>query len=333
MSRDFHTELDILEDDQNVEDPEAQFSEQGGYDDHHDEVDEEYNDEEFVNDYESDSSEDNDMRQQALPVSGAPEFSEGPPTSAEEYLRRVRWEAKQSPKVVRADIDPRLYEDKRTIYIPKETCPAPPATQADASWTADFISDFSSLRERLVRDPTWLSLKAPQHPPLPNLRDQVAWKTLILGHSAKRADVEHGHSAKRADVEHGSAESCSKNLAAEPTLVAEPVPEDHAPGRAPLLSLLAALDERSIARLLQLQPEWLSSARKLTAHHSLWLFALLAVVGTPVDADTSSSLREIVRFCSGRCQKLDAEDPEMMHLHMVSAIAGRHFGQGHGIVV
>ena len=36
------------------------------------------------------SSDEGDFRQQVLPVSGAPVSLDGPPTSAEEYLRRVK---------------------------------------------------------------------------------------------------------------------------------------------------------------------------------------------------------------------------------------------------
>ncbi|PNW79194.1 hypothetical protein CHLRE_09g405650v5 [Chlamydomonas reinhardtii] len=52
---------------------------------------------------------------QALPVpEGPPDFSAGPPQTAEEYLQWVRYEAAQCPRVTRKDVDPeKLASSKR----------------------------------------------------------------------------------------------------------------------------------------------------------------------------------------------------------------------------
>ncbi|KAG2429548.1 hypothetical protein HXX76_010783 [Chlamydomonas incerta] len=51
---------------------------------------------------------------QALPVpEGPPDFSAGPPQTAEEYLQWVRYEAAQCPRVTRKDVDPEKLAPKR----------------------------------------------------------------------------------------------------------------------------------------------------------------------------------------------------------------------------
>ena len=51
---------------------------------------------------ESESDDDRGLRKQALAVDGEPDYSTGPPMDGFEYLRRVAFEAKQTPDIMRA---------------------------------------------------------------------------------------------------------------------------------------------------------------------------------------------------------------------------------------
>jgi hypothetical protein len=77
----------------------------------------------------------------------------GEPTTAEEYLRRVRYEAVRCPQVVRADIDTSVFEAKRTSYIPRaatEELPASPDWALPSPpWVRTFVQEFQQLRAAL----------------------------------------------------------------------------------------------------------------------------------------------------------------------------------------
>ena len=49
---------------------------------------------------ESESDDDRGLRKQALAVDGEPDYSTGPPMDGFEYLRRVAFEAKQTPDIM-----------------------------------------------------------------------------------------------------------------------------------------------------------------------------------------------------------------------------------------
>ena len=51
------------------------------------------------------SDDDRGLRKQALAVDGEPDYSTGPPMDGFEYLRRVAFEAKQTPDIMRATIE------------------------------------------------------------------------------------------------------------------------------------------------------------------------------------------------------------------------------------
>eukprot|EP00456_Euglypha_rotunda_P006422 TRINITY_DN111008_c0_g1_i1.p1 TRINITY_DN111008_c0_g1~~TRINITY_DN111008_c0_g1_i1.p1 ORF type:complete len:124 (-),score=24.19 TRINITY_DN111008_c0_g1_i1:11-382(-) len=67
-----------------------------------------------------DEEDDDSLMPRALPVGegGIGDDPSAPPTDAFEYLRRVRKEASTLPGVVRANINPREFDDKRTRYTP-----------------------------------------------------------------------------------------------------------------------------------------------------------------------------------------------------------------------
>eukprot|EP01120_Amphizonella_sp_Union-15-10_P000874 TRINITY_DN10925_c0_g1_i1.p1 TRINITY_DN10925_c0_g1~~TRINITY_DN10925_c0_g1_i1.p1 ORF type:complete len:119 (-),score=19.77 TRINITY_DN10925_c0_g1_i1:301-657(-) len=72
----------------------------------------------------------------------------GPPTNGLEYLKSVRWEAKQLPNVFVSNINPRDYDEKQTRYgIPP---PVPKGClEPNKKWKKEFIESFKNLRQRI----------------------------------------------------------------------------------------------------------------------------------------------------------------------------------------
>ena len=89
---------------------------------------------------------------QALPVidCGTEASSwETPPQSVEEYLARVRQEARRLPNVVTSDIDPRRFDARRTNAVPVEALPHEWHIPEKVTW--QVLIDFLSTRVELQR--------------------------------------------------------------------------------------------------------------------------------------------------------------------------------------
>jgi len=82
-------------------------------------------------------------------VSGAPDYTDEEPQTAEEYLRRVKWEARSQPRVFQSAIDPRRYDHLQTKGYVRSIQPLP-ATSArvmpSAEWESDFAAQFADIR-------------------------------------------------------------------------------------------------------------------------------------------------------------------------------------------
>uniref|UniRef100_A0A7S0WV45 Gem-associated protein 2 n=1 Tax=Pyramimonas obovata TaxID=1411642 RepID=A0A7S0WV45_9CHLO len=274
------------------------------------EGEEEWDDEEtYEGEEEYDESSDDELLPKALPIEGAPSFDDGPPTSAEEYLRQVRWEAKQLPKVVCAKINLRQFDDNRTKYVPRagqvkaeeESLVTPSSHFPEQEWMEAFLSDFKELREALEASDWRAPRQVDQPSKLPHSRDVRAWECFCLGGKVDDApSTEDGVEEQTAS--HG--------------------------GNPPLVSTLATLDEVRTAALLQQMVKWVESAPSLSEQHAQWMFSLLCTLSTPIDASTAASLRALVRWCYKRRALAPSADPEVERCNILLAIAGRHFSQG-----
>jgi len=83
-----------------------------------------------------------------------------------------------------------------------------------------------------------------------------------------------------------------------------------------------------VVKLLMHHIKWVDRSEAITAHQRLWLFALLARLEKPLDSDTSSTLRSLLRHCTyERAKLVEASDPELASLNMLITIIGHFFGQ------
>ncbi len=158
-----------------------------------------------------------DLRpRRAFRVSGSPDFSQAEPQSAEEYLRRVRWEAQHQPKSFTAPVNPAQWKGgegggkglrpswgKGLHPLP----PTSPLAMPSKEWQQNFTGEFTSVRLAFLR---FLHIRtgeeeeeggkggslregSGQSPPprprqgLPPMRDYPAWLRFCLG---RDVDVE-----------------------------------------------------------------------------------------------------------------------------------------------
>lgn len=95
----------------------------------------------------------------------------------------------------------------------------------------------------------------------------------------------------------------------------------------PLLSVILGMDSVARVSTLRKRIKSLEDASTLSRSDCLWLFALCAVVDTPLNADTSASLRDLLRKCASlRAGKSELDD-EVIMLNILLTISGRYFGQ------
>eukprot|EP00268_Persea_americana_P049245 TRINITY_DN5265_c0_g1_i1.p1 TRINITY_DN5265_c0_g1~~TRINITY_DN5265_c0_g1_i1.p1 ORF type:complete len:441 (-),score=100.77 TRINITY_DN5265_c0_g1_i1:178-1500(-) len=105
--------------------------------------------------YEDDDSDDecDSIQRPAFVVEGEPDFESGPPQDGLEYLRRVRWEAAQCPKVKVVKLDRNKLKSEQTPYMPNipEIAKCPVHLLPSKHWQEVFLADFSDLRQVLAQ--------------------------------------------------------------------------------------------------------------------------------------------------------------------------------------
>lgn len=95
----------------------------------------------------------------------------------------------------------------------------------------------------------------------------------------------------------------------------------------PMISTIMRMEPVSRVSMLRNRILSLETASTLSRENCLWLFALCAVVDTPFDADTSASIRCLLRKCSSLCAVKEDVDDEVVMLNMLISLAGKYFGQ------
>lgn len=102
----------------------------------------------------SDSEDDyENIQKPAFLVEGDPDFGAGPPQDGIEYLRRVRWEAAQIPKVKVANLEKSNLRSEQTVYMPSipDIAKCHEHLLPFKHWEDAFLADFSELRQVLMR--------------------------------------------------------------------------------------------------------------------------------------------------------------------------------------
>jgi len=266
-----------------------------GEDDNYEE--EEYEEEEYEEDYkEQKSHHDNELLPVAFKVDGEFPPEAGTPMSGLDYLRRVRWEARNIPAVVVSNINPREYDSKQTVTINTITkqnslAPTPDNLKPNNEWEVAFIASFSELRQKWnnQRQLENVAYKKPPFP-LPSLKDELKLRNYFFGNASQP----------------------NKKVTINPT--------------PPLMSLLLMLDEVSVKTLLSFHIAWLEE-RPLDSLSAQWIYALLVLLEKPLDADISADLRVLLRYCIILRVAQQNDTPLLPMLNILITIVAKYFGQ------
>jgi len=95
----------------------------------------------------------------------------------------------------------------------------------------------------------------------------------------------------------------------------------------PLLSIIVNLDQVTVISVIQHHINWLEN-KPLTKHSAQWLHSLLALLEKPLDPDTASALRVLLRRASELRAKLTTpQDALLPPLNILITIVAKYFGQ------
>ncbi|KAL3506707.1 hypothetical protein ACH5RR_032089 [Cinchona calisaya] len=282
---------------------------------------------------EDDSDEDYiSIHKPAFFVTGEPDFDSGPPEDGLEYLRRVRWEAAQIPKVKVAKIDRSKLNKEQTIYMPQipDVAKCREHLMPLKEWEDAFLADFSELRLSLsqyeVSEPHVQSSdsvnKESSSEPFESILHDKFHNMAVVEDSCQSIPCSISQScgsprlSSVANVNSDSVESpSSKSFASGAS-------ENY-----PTLPMILLMDSVARVSMLRKRISMAESTSNLSWTDCLWLFALSAAVDCPLDADTCAAFRSLLRKCASlRAEKLEL-DEEVAMLNILATISGRYFGQ------
>ncbi|OMO87205.1 Survival motor neuron interacting protein 1 [Corchorus capsularis] len=279
--------------------------------------------EEYIEDDDSDEDYTSILRR-AFMVEGEPDFDSGPPEDGLEYLRRVRWEAAQIPKVKIAKPDRNKPNKEQSVYMPQipEIAQCPEHLLPLKQWEEAFLADFSELRLTLScqEDPSAnVSFKLPRLDVQENLC-QVPESVVVEKFNDLSTREAHSDQTSPSNIEGGVILPSHQNPSAKTSV-------SNTGGDYPTLSAIRKLDSVARVSMLRKRISSIENMGSLSRSNCMWLFALCAAVDTPLDGDTCASLRGLLRKCASlRAGKSEVDD-EVIMLNILATISGRYFGQ------
>ncbi|XP_029157481.1 gem-associated protein 2 [Nylanderia fulva] len=211
-----------------------------------------------------------------------------PPTSGEEYIKRVVIEARQCADIVVADINPSCIKSRGCIKTLAGCVQAPPSLSPTVEWQQYQVSDFSNIRLYIsqLKDEIQVG-KRKWRPPdihLPNIKDdQDTWISFCLNSKEK----------------------------IEPTL-----------------NTLFCFNQSIIEQVLEYLVQFVETERKIEYKIGQWIYSLLAILEQPLQPDTCSCLRSLARACSvirADSRELDAQ--ELGAVNLFICLVARYFRQ------
>ncbi|OWF55474.1 gem-associated protein 2-like [Mizuhopecten yessoensis] len=254
-----------------------------------------------------DDSSDGDLMQPALIIDGdgiGDEFNlDIPPTSGSEYLKRVRQEAKDCPKVVVAQVDQAGF--RQTVLLNQVTSclPAPKGFSFDLAWQRTQIANFAELRQNLARQKA-LRKKQPliEQKNLPAGNDVEGWCRLCFGRLQPPGSRPQ-------------------------EVVPEEVEDQTHKGTLPFLSIVMAMDQSVLVKVLEYHVNWFE-ATGFTERQGCWFYALLAWLQKPLIPEACSLLRSLARGAANLRATLDSVDnPHLVPLNLFICLVSRYFDQ------
>ncbi|KAF3428750.1 hypothetical protein E2986_01947 [Frieseomelitta varia] len=214
-----------------------------------------------------------------------------PPTSGEEYIKRVMIETQNCADIVVADID-RKHFKKPTIDIePLSGCvEAPPKLGPTLDWQLYQVSDFSNIRLYISQLKNEIQTSKRQwRPPeidMPSIDDEKGWIKFCSGNETEGTRV------------------------------------------LPTLDVIFSLNQPMIEQILEYLVEYIERLEKIQYELGQWLYALLVVLEMPLIPETCSCLRSLARTCSVmRAKSTKLEVHEIGALNLFICLVARYFRQ------
>ncbi|MCL4125686.1 UNVERIFIED_CONTAM: hypothetical protein GTU68_027426 [Idotea baltica] len=252
----------------------------------------------------SDSDTADNLRMQALPVGNfdLEKFDSSiTPSTAEEYLQKVMWEAQQCQNIVTVKLDETQIRKQLPVVKKLQKMRPPTEFFPPQEMQRQFLAQFSQLRDKIERCRERNNFPAPPIK-LPEEQEQEAWCILCFGNDFQRSLL----------IKKGKKE--------------EEVP-DLVEGKQPLLSILLNISPLTLENLVEWHANWLEVAG-FSELQGRWLFSLLACLEKPLTPEMCSILRNVLQNCALVRASLDsAEHPHLLHLNMLITIIAKYFGQ------
>ncbi|XP_043261039.1 gem-associated protein 2 isoform X2 [Colletes gigas] len=214
-----------------------------------------------------------------------------PPSSGEEYIKRVVVEAQQCADIVVAAIN-RKHFRKPTIDVePLSGCvEAPSWLGSTLDWQQCQLSDFSNIRLyiRQLKSEIQTSKRKwrPQQFDLPSIDDQNAWVKFCLGDYKEKKNI------------------------------------------VPTLDIIFCLNQPMVEQILEYLVEHIEAEKKIGYNLGQWIYSLLVVLELPLTPNICSCLRSLARTCSIiRVNSKMLEVHEIGTLNLFICLVARYFRQ------
>jgi survival of motor neuron protein-interacting protein 1 len=233
------------------------------------------------------------------------------PADGFEYLRQVKWQLNRLPKVTYAAAPSETSEEApqrrkhHLLAMPQPILDAPDALKPAEQWCDRVIAEFTELRAQLEQnaelneqhkdepdDTARDDTAHDEHDELPEQHNEQAWRSFCVGDGAEQRILRVTWITQR-------------------------------------------MDRITVLRVMEHHAKWFmqftvpSLERNLSEAQSVWLYALLARVELPLDADSTALLRALLRHACVLRAKLNANSgvAEIARLNLLIVIVERFFKQ------
>ncbi|KAM7489966.1 hypothetical protein LguiB_027450 [Lonicera macranthoides] len=247
------------------------------------------------------------------------------------HSAEYRWEAEHIPKVKVAKVERSKLNKEQTIYMPKipDIAKCPDHLLPLKQWEDSFLADFSELRLALSSYDSYegSSTKVSAEPQsLPTLVHEQECPNLILDNIVlEKFENLTTHEVYSSQSVDSSSQSLAVNEMDDSLSLSSPKSSIGDCG--PTLTTILGMDSVARVSMLRKRISSMETMSHLSRSDCVWLFALCAAVDTPLNADTSASLRCLLRKCASlRAQKVEMDD-EVVMLNILATISGKYFGQ------
>jgi len=254
----------------------------------------------------SSSDSEDEVCRAALPVRPLPSNFQpsAAPTTAEEYLQHVMWEAKQCEEIKTVELDESRRAQHASLFRRQTKAVAPPDYLPSKDEQEDMLHRFKSAVKTVEHSRT-LPKKEPTVV-MPNSDEEWRWCLFCHGSKFLRSI------AKEVEMDDLDVDSIPENVEAAK----------------PLMSTLLNIDESMSQDLMEWSVSWLRAAGELTPHQGVWLYGLLSIMHKPLIPELCSNLRQLVYLCAKYRSRLESRtDPSFIHLNLVITVVSRYFDQ------